>query len=725
VFEKPEEDDSSSVTSEAIALVSEEEEEREEEGEPSDAEEAVSITEVAETEGQDEGGSHSVLVRSTGSEDDDEEEVIGIAQSEKEDGLTGGDAAISSDAPEKMESENSIEEASSGSDSDSGAADESESEEAASEESNLEHDIVAKDSEGEGSSSADTSEMESEKEGEETESTETEEDDDEEEESSESEVETTDASDDDVSNNISTQHENEPESEDAESEATLVEEEDEERERVNEDESERESEEESTDENIMENVEDSDQLDDASAASSILMQSSEDAERRDDDMPVESIPGDGDIPDDTHQEPDSTEATTAIAEVVDTATVETREAQEKEDTTSIFEPKADDYSSKITVSVVTWNLAEMAPSEDEARFIRRFRKAHPDLPSEGSNGSDIVMIGGQETENTKPRRAEGSRSRELRRLMVKMLGRKYVPIAIHSLGGVQFGLFVRREILDEIEFCRVADVACGVGNVFHNKGAICAFLQMKARQPAAEVDGRPSSKRRKSVKMLFLTAHMAAHVKNVDARNEDFWRIASELEAQAPPRFLRPKTAREQALADAEGSGGSYLMDSMDHVFFCGDLNYRLDLPRELTEYTVMRIAECLETNDRRQADDLRLSLLRHDQLTRVISEGAAFPGFAEGKINFAPTFKFDKGTKSYDTSHKQRIPAWTDRILFKPSGVRVLDYRSEVDATHSDHRPVSGTFLVDIKGSELPDRPRSKPKRRSRRNNPRPFEAQ
>eukprot|EP00957_Ditylum_brightwellii_P057411 4353111-Ditylum_brightwellii.AAC.1 len=59
--------------------------------------------------------------------------------------------------------------------------------------------------------------------------------------------------------------------------------------------------------------------------------------------------------------------------------------------------------------------------------------------------------------------------------------------------------------------------------------------------------------------------------------------------------------------------------------------------------------------------DQLRLNLLRYDQLLKTISEGRAFPNFAEGKITFPPTFKFDKGTPSYDTSHKQRIPAWTD----------------------------------------------------------------
>ena len=90
--------------------------------------------------------------------------------------------------------------------------------------------------------------------------------------------------------------------------------------------------------------------------------------------------------------------------------------------------------------------------------------------------------------------------------MIKRLGRNYVPIAIHSLGGVQFGLFCKRSILGEVEFAGVADVACGIGNVFHNKGAIAAFVQMKARERKRGTDGAKHTgpKRAKSLKMMFV-----------------------------------------------------------------------------------------------------------------------------------------------------------------------------------------------------------------------------
>ena len=146
-------------------------------------------------------------------------------------------------------------------------------------------------------------------------------------------------------------------------------------------------------------------------------------------------------------------------------------------------------------------------------------------------------------------------------------------------------------------------------------------------------------------------------------------------------------------------------MDSTDQIFFCGDLNYRIDLPREEVEYTVCQIRSLLESNlpeKVSEAQKLRERLFMYDQLRATIALERAFPGFAEGRITFAPTFKFDKGSEEYDTSHKQRIPAWTDRVLYKPGGTQVLEYDSVVAAQHSDHRPVFATFLVDRSGRVL-----------------------
>ena len=42
------------------------------------------------------------------------------------------------------------------------------------------------------------------------------------------------------------------------------------------------------------------------------------------------------------------------------------------------------------------------------------------------------------------------------------------------------------------------------------------------------------------------------------------------------------------------------------------------------------------------------------------------FKGFKEGDTNFAPTYKYDLFCDDYDTSEKNRVPAWTDRVLWR-----------------------------------------------------------
>lgn len=73
----------------------------------------------------------------------------------------------------------------------------------------------------------------------------------------------------------------------------------------------------------------------------------------------------------------------------------------------------------VEVCVVTWNLAEETPPARDLEFLRH-----------AAAGSDLVAVGVQEIENLKPRRNEGGRTREWRRLLIRYSCNCVIPARI-------------------------------------------------------------------------------------------------------------------------------------------------------------------------------------------------------------------------------------------------------------------------------------------------------
>ena len=171
-------------------------------------------------------------------------------------------------------------------------------------------------------------------------------------------------------------------------------------------------------------------------------------------------------------------------------------------------------SQNLTVGVITWNLAEKQLTEMD--FLKSFKTC------------DIVAIGVQECEDIRPRRKEGRRSRRLRALQRKAMGKDYKCLVQSKLGGIQLAVFVRTNVSVAVQGIEVVDVACGVGNVLMNKGAICALLRVKGKTIA------------------FINSHLAAHQNKVEARNADFQRIMKTVVAKAKPSWLTPTARRKR-----------------------------------------------------------------------------------------------------------------------------------------------------------------------------------
>jgi len=134
---------------------------------------------------------------------------------------------------------------------------------------------------------------------------------------------------------------------------------------------------------------------------------------------------------------------------------------------------------------------------------------------------------------------------------------------------------------------------------------------------------------------------------------------------------------------DMVGRPKTYTVDDHNVKILVGDLNFRI----ALSNFDVRRLV----------AAGNIASLLQHDQLLMVKARHPLLSRYNEPQITFLPTYKYDVGTHGYDSSRKQRAPAWCDRILFSGSQIYAHCY-NRVELLTSDHRPVFATFELRVK---------------------------
>jgi hypothetical protein len=208
-------------------------------------------------------------------------------------------------------------------------------------------------------------------------------------------------------------------------------------------------------------------------------------------------------------------------------------------------------------------------------------------------------------------------------------------------------------------------------------------LLVAMREPLAAVTS-DKQYRATTVGFLSLGMNKAALALRFCLRGVSFCFVASHLNAGEGPENLQRRNADYQQIV--KGLDFDYTRRVTDHdcVFWLGDLNYRLTAPR----------ADVL----RRVARADWPGLLAADELTRARKSGAAFGGFCEPLIAFAPSYKLQPGVQP-DVYDEERVPSYTDRVLYLGgTRVRPAGY-TRLDCALSDHRPVVASFVVDLGG--------------------------
>ncbi len=236
----------------------------------------------------------------------------------------------------------------------------------------------------------------------------------------------------------------------------------------------------------------------------------------------------------------------------------------------------------------------------------------------------------------------------------------YTLVRGEQLGGILALVYVRGgrgsppapSCIQEIETCCKKT---GLKGMAANKGGVAISFSYAGR-----------------LRLCFVVSHLAAGFSNTDDRHQDFKAIATGL------HFSRGRGLRD-----------------FDAVFWMGDFNFRIQASNSRVRGLIARAR-----SHRELLLPIVNRLFESDQLNHQMASGQSFPFFDEHEIRFLPTYKFDKGTQLYDTSDKERVPAWTDRIVTfakNRASLHQLAYGSIPAVCFSDHRPVYAVFRLAV----------------------------
>ncbi|XP_034398111.1 phosphatidylinositol 4,5-bisphosphate 5-phosphatase A [Cyclopterus lumpus] len=310
--------------------------------------------------------------------------------------------------------------------------------------------------------------------------------------------------------------------------------------------------------------------------------------------------------------------------------------------------------------VITWNVGSATPPDDITSLLGL---------NVGDGNTDMYIIGLQEVNSMINKRLKDvlftDQWSEV--CMERLSPFGYVLVASQRMQGLLLLVFAKYFHLPFLRGVQTETTRTGLGGYWGNKGGVSARMSAFGHT------------------ICFLNCHLPAHMENSGQRMEDFESILQQQQF--------------------EGQTATGVLDH-DVVFWFGDLNFRID------DLDMQVVKSAIDNN--------KFPMLwEKDQLNMVKDSETVLEGFQEGPLKFPPTYKFDVGTDTYDTSGKKRKPAWTDRILWRlrataaaalsagkrgsmsglTSGTKVAQhyYRSHMEYTVSDHKPVSSIFTLQF----------------------------
>ncbi|XP_053931987.1 phosphatidylinositol 3,4,5-trisphosphate 5-phosphatase 2 isoform X2 [Cuculus canorus] len=312
----------------------------------------------------------------------------------------------------------------------------------------------------------------------------------------------------------------------------------------------------------------------------------------------------------------------------------------------------------ISVYVGTWNMGSTPPPRSLASWLTSRGLGRTQDETTASIPHDIYVIGTQEN-------SLGDREwvEFLRASLKTLMAIDYRVIALQCLWSIKIVVLVKPEHERRISHVHTSSVKTGIANTLGNKGAVGVSFLFNGTS------------------FGFVNCHLASGSEKTHRRNQNYSDILRSL-----------------VLGDKRLSAFDLTL-RFNHLFWFGDLNYRLD----------MDVQDILTHITKKEFE----ALLAVDQLNLEREKNKVFLRFSEGDISFPPTYRYERGSRdSYmwqkfkPTGMRINVPSWCDRILWKShpeTHVVCNSYGCTDDIVTSDHSPVFATFEVGVTSQFVP----------------------
>uniref|UniRef100_A0A8B9UFW0 phosphatidylinositol-3,4,5-trisphosphate 5-phosphatase n=1 Tax=Anas zonorhyncha TaxID=75864 RepID=A0A8B9UFW0_9AVES len=311
-----------------------------------------------------------------------------------------------------------------------------------------------------------------------------------------------------------------------------------------------------------------------------------------------------------------------------------------------------DEPDMISIFIGTWNMGSVPPPKSITSWFtsKGLGKTLDEVTV--SIPHDIYVFGTQENSTGDKEWVDF-----LRAVLKDFTEIEYRPVAMQSLWNIKVVVLVKPEHENRISHVSTSSVKTGIANTLGNKGAVGVSFMFNGTS------------------FGFVNCHLTSGNEKTARRNQNYLDIL---------RLL--------SLGDKQLSSFDISL-RFTHLFWFGDLNYRLD----------MDIQEILNYISRKEFEPL----LKVDQLNLEKEKHKVFLRFAEEEITFPPTYRYERGSRDTYVWHKQKptgvrtnVPSWCDRILWKSypeTHVNCNAYGCTDDIMTSDHSPVFGSFEVGV----------------------------